>query len=77
MGSDLQVCLSHKVGWGNKPGRGSNSEPPRAILESVWGDGLPATGHAKAVAGTVVKVLWAREVSWSKPMELRQQSDVG
>ena len=66
MGSDLQVCLSQRVGVGDNLGRGSNPEQTSVILESVWGDGLPVTGHAKAVAGAVINVLWAHEVSWSK-----------
>ena len=66
MGSGLQVCLSYRAGWGNKFGKDSNPGLMGAILESVREDGLPATGYAKAVAGNVINILWAREVSWPK-----------
>jgi hypothetical protein len=71
MGSDLQVCLPCSMEWRNGFRRNSNLGLSGVIFEPVWGDGLPATGDAKAVAGTVINVLWAREVSWPKLVQFR------
>jgi hypothetical protein len=69
---DLQAGLQHSGEWGSRLGRNSDPELAVVLMESIQGDGLPVTDHAKAVAGAIIEVMWSREVSWSKPIQFRE-----